>query len=289
MRATTVAIRGRYAARVVLPVAVLLAVAPLAAGCGAGGVLSVDDLPIVPDETAPTGRVLDLDFEGSFTAPGAVVGRVESRGSEPVTITVATSAGGRITRARGFDSASALRFPAYSPGPTPAAVVLVRGTDADDLLSPGERPFLFGADVDLDAVSSGSPTDNGDNVVQRGLSAEDAQYKLQLDHGTPSCRVAGTAGVAFVAAPAPVQRGSWYRLTCRRSADTLTLVVRRLDESGPGAEQTTTVRAPTGSVRMDAGVPVSIGGKVAANGEITTSATDQLNGLVDNVRLELED
>ena len=234
-------------------------------------------------------RVVNLDFEDSYTVPGGVVAAADNGGSAKVAASVVTSDGGRITRARGVASSSALRFPAFSQGPTPAAVLLLRQKGATDVLSPGEHDFSFGADFNLDPVSSGSATDNGDNLVQRGLSSDAAQYKLQLDHGTPSCRVAGSAGEALAAAPDPVVTGGWYRVSCRRTGDTLVLVVRRLGDSGPESKETTTVQAPTGSVEMPPEVPLSVGGKVSPGGEITVSATDQFNGLVDNVFLELQE
>jgi hypothetical protein len=261
----------------------------LTAACGAQAAPAARTDGRTSVRTVPGGRVLDLDFEQTFTPPGAVVARVENTGSSAVVASVVTSGGGRITRARGFDSSSALRFPAYRPGTTPAAVLLLWDRSGTDRFSPAERPFVFGADVELDEVSSGSPSDNGDNVVQRGLSADTSQYKLQLDRARPSCRVAGSAGVAFVKAPTPIRPGVWYRVSCRRSADTLLLDVRRLGQAGPGAEQTVAVRAPTGSVTMARGVPVSVGGKTAADGKITTSSTDQFNGLVDNVLFELQE
>lgn len=238
---------------------------------------------------APAGAVLDLDFEQSYVAPGAIVATAENTAKVGISAAIVTSDGGRITRAEGFDSSSALRFPAYEPGATPAAVLLVSEQGGADQLSPGDRAFAFGADFNLDEESSGSPTDNGDNLVQRGLSADPVQYKIQIDHGVPSCRVAGATGEAVLTATDPVRRNAWYRVNCRREGATLTLVVKRLGHSGAGARQVVTASVTTGTIQMAPGVPLSVGGKTDADGQITTSATDQFNGLVDNVHYEYLD
>lgn len=238
---------------------------------------------------APAGSVLDLDFEQSYVAPGAVVASAENATKVPVRSTIATSAGGRITRTEGADSSSALRFPRYSAaGKTPAAVLLIWVRGGEDLLSPGDRAFSFGADFRLDGVSSGSPSDNGDNLVQRGLSADATQYKIQIDRGVPSCRIAGAAGEAVLTAEVAVLRDTWYRVTCRRRGTALTLVLEQLAGSGPRARTRATATLPTGSVSMTAGVPLAVGGKVDAAGAVTASATDQFNGVVDNVRFSLD-
>lgn len=237
---------------------------------------------------APAGSVLDLDFEQSYVAPGAVVASAENRMPVPVRTAIATSAGGRIIRAEGADSSSALRFPRYAAGTTSAAVLLLWVQGDGDLLSPGDRAFSFGADFRLDAVSSGSPADNGDNLVQRGLSTDATQYKIQIDHGVPSCRIAGTAGEAVLTAEVAVLRDTWYRVTCRRHGSALALVLEQLAGSGPSARSRVTATLPTGPVSMAVGVPLAVGGKVAADGTVTESATDQFNGVVDNVRFSLD-
>lgn len=237
---------------------------------------------------APAGSVLDLDFEQSYVAPGAVVASAENRTSVPVRTAIATSAGGRIVRAEGADSSSALRFPPYAVRTTPAAVLLLWVRDGADLLSPGDRSFSFGADFRLDAVSAGSPADNGDNLVQRGLSTDSTQYKIQIDRGVPSCRIAGAAGEGILKTEVAVRRDTWYRVTCRRHGSVLTLVLERLGGAGPNARTRATATLPTGSVSMAAVVPLAVGGKVDADGTVPASSTDQFNGVVDNVRFSLD-
>jgi hypothetical protein len=273
----------------VVPPVWLPAVALLLAGAGCGGEDGREARAGVNPSArpAPAGSVLDLDFEQSYVAPGAVVASAENGTPVPVRTTISTSAGGRITRTEGADSSSALRFPRYTARTTPAAVLLLWETDGEDRLSPGDRSFSFGADFSLDAVSSGSPADNGDNLVQRGLSTDAVQYKIQIDRGIASCRIAGTAGEAVLEAKAEVLRGTWYRVECRRRGSSLTLVLEQLGRSGPGSRAKVTATAPTGTVEVAAAVPLAIGGKVAADGTVTASSTDQFNGVIDNVRFAL--
>jgi hypothetical protein len=72
----------------------------------------------------------------------------------------------------------------------------VENEGATDVLEARLGDFRFGAAFRLDAVSQGSRADNGDNLVQRGLSGDPAQYKLQLDGRVPACRVQGAAALS---------------------------------------------------------------------------------------------
>ena len=94
-----------------------------------------------------------------------------------------------------------------------------RSRGLDDLLSPGGRDFAFGADVALDDVTTGTAPDNGDNLVQRGLYQSSSQYKIQVDDGRVSCRVAGVSGEIVVYAPGRLHPGDWYRIRCQRDGE----------------------------------------------------------------------
>jgi hypothetical protein len=59
---------------------------------------------------------------------------------------------------------------------------------------PGSRDFEFGAGFSLDTKSTGDHADNGDNLIQRGLFGDKAQYKIQVDKGKVSCRIKGSGG-----------------------------------------------------------------------------------------------
>lgn len=239
--------------------------------------------------SAVTRPEMVLTFDDS-PARGLTIIAPRDTGAIPSRALVRVRDGGRVVAAYGINGAGA-RFPSVSTGPKPpmAAVVVVPKSRADgqgDVLSPGRRDFSFGADVVLNRVSEG-PLDNGDNVMQRGLYADPSQLKLQLDHGTPSCRVAGAGGVAEVKARLVVERSRWYRLTCTRRGNKLTLDVRARTGSSWATHAQWSTSAITGSVSFDRMVLLSVGAKVGRDGQIPASSGDQLNGAVDNVFLEL--
>ncbi|MDN4161710.1 PKD domain containing protein [Nocardioides abyssi] len=234
-----------------------------------------------------------LGFDEATGAMGSVIGSVENAGSLPVEVSVATGNGGRVRRDVGT-LATGARFPAVDARTGPAAAVVVRPAmeAADDGLSPGGGRFTFGADFAIDAESEGTSTDNGDNVVQRGLYQDDAQYKLQVDHRRVSCRVAGDRGHVVVVATTRVRPGTWYRATCSRRLRVVTLTLARVraDEL-TWARSRSRPRRWTGTGRIgrvvfDRSVPLAVGAKVLPEGAVAVSDSDQLNGVVDNVHLD---
>lgn len=276
--------RGRLSQRLVAAPALLLLAA--CAGPEVGGERASTPAtqdPSVPDDVT---RVLHVDAEGRVGSPNDVVGTVANAVDSALWFSVATAADGRMVLADGPAGAGrALRFPAFSPaGATPAAALLVRPNGTHDPLRPGERDFRFGARFRLDQESDGSDTDDGDNLMQRGVFESDTQYKLQIDRGVPSCLVRGEDGQVLVKATAEVERETWYAVSCTRDGDGVELRVERDD----GAEQQQVVRDPgrTGSVSPGRKIPLAIGGKVSPRGQVTTSSTDQFNGVVDDVFLE---
>jgi hypothetical protein len=226
-----------------------------------------------------------LSFDdGSLTAPA-------NTGAQAVAVQTNLGSGGTIEQARGPDGSRALRFPPFSVAEPPLAVLTVLATK-DDFLSPGASDFEFGVDFSLDEPSEGG-ADNGNNLLQRGLFRDAAQYKLQIDHGLVSCRVVGSEGEAVATSATPVTAGTWYRARCTRRGDTLKLSLAALDSSGEvpddegaegGAEGggAETV-ARTGVVTLTAETPLSIGSKVTSAGEVVPSSPDQFNGALDNV------
>jgi hypothetical protein len=234
-------------------------------------------------------RAVDFDFEHEAADNGAIVPSVTNAGTARVTTSVATATGGRAVLVDGVEGGYGLRFPAFSGGASPpAAAVVIRAIGAPDVLSPGEQDFSFGADFALDRRSDGVEADNGNNLLQRGLSADTTQYKLQVDHGVPSCRVSGADGVALAVADAAVVPERWYRATCARSPDRVVLVVVPWTGSRWGTAESFAAIARTGKVDfVGSGVPLSIGAKVDADGSLLVSATDQFNGVVDNVHFEV--
>ena len=262
---------------------VVVVMGGLATACAASGRTYVDEEPPAPQST----NLVQLDFEDRAAPVGEIVPSVQNTGRGKLYAEIITHAGGRILRAAGSGSGYALRFPGVEGGiDPPAAMLLLRSQDTMDFLSPGSADFAFGADLLLDEESEDAPTDNGNNVVQRGLYEDTAQYKLQVDHGAFSCRVAGSEGEAVVSAPGVVEPGEWYRVSCEWSDDNVVLSWERLADT----EEGTTVRRSTiGDVTFSAGTPFVVGGKLDARGEVTVDATDQFNGVIDNVWFTLRD
>lgn len=257
------------------------------AGCGAADPTVTVHAPESVD--ARSERQLDLDFEGRAASLGAIIPSATNVGTHEVRTSVSTAAGGRIRLEVGSEGGHALRFPAFNgEGDTPSSALLVHALGAEDFLSPRRRDFGFGADFWLDEESSGTLTDNGDNLIQRGLFEDLAQYKLQIDAGVPSCRVAGRRGEAFVRADGPVAREEWHRVECRREGDQVTMTLAVRTDGGWGPVRSWETTASLGGVRMpDRAVPLSIGSKVNTAGDIVTSSTDQFNGVIDNVHFTI--
>jgi hypothetical protein len=256
----------------------VLVMGGLVTACAASGRTYVTEEPPTPSST----NLVELDFEDRAAPVGEIVPSVRNRGTGRLYTEVVTSGGGRILRAEGSGSGYAVRFPGLDGGlDAPAAMLLLRSRDAEDFLSPGAEDFAFGADVLLDEASGDAPSDNGNNVVQRGLYEDDVQYKLQADHGSLSCRIAGTDGEAVVTAPV-VKPGEWYRISCERSNGDVVLSWEPLGDSGEEAGSTVQ-RSTIGDVTFAVGTPFVVGGKLDASGQVPVEATDQFNGVIDNV------
>ncbi len=221
---------------------------------------------------------LYLDFN-SISADSPL-SSVKNDGGDKVKINVHTAGGSeKAVAAPGLGEGQAVRFPPYNGGTAPSASILVVAPAGKKSLDPGAQDFSFGASFDLDPTSEGTPLDNGNNLVQRGVYAGPAQFKLQVDSGRPSCRVHGDDGDVTVQAPEPVAPHYWYTVTCTRTDAGLTLRVRAEDR-GPSAG-IWRKPGPTGRLSFE-GAPLTVGGKVDDAGTPIDSA-DQFNGVVDNV------
>lgn len=234
-----------------------------------------------PATGAPAGlgdRELSLTFEGP-TARAALT----NRGTTAMGVDrVHNEHGNVMTVRRG--RGSALRFPAYAEeDPGLAALRVVAGAE-DDPLSPGTADFRIGVDFRLNAVSQGSAVDNGNNLVQRGLYDDVAQYKLQVDGRRVSCRVKGASGTVEVSG-ARVATGRWFRVACTRRERAVTLRLVRLDT---GRVRQWRASGRTGDVSAEeATVPLSVGAKLYADGSLVDSDSDQFNGRLDNAFLNV--
>lgn len=254
----------------------------LATACAASGRTYVAEEPPAPTSV----NLVELNFEDRAAPVGEIVPSVQNTGTGRIYAEIVTHAGGRVLRAEGSEAGYALQFPRLEGGlDPPAAMLLLRSRDAEDFLSPGERDFAFGADLLLDEESEDAPTDNGNNVVQRGLYADTVQYKLQVEHGSLSCRIAGSDGAALVSAPV-VDPGEWYRVSCERTNGDVVLSWERLSDAKTGE---TMRHTDIGDVTFTAGTPFVVGGKLDAKGQVTVQATDQFNGVIDNVWFTLQD
>ncbi|WP_323791436.1 hypothetical protein [Nocardioides sp.] len=249
-----------------------------------------------PDYSAswPAGAELALTFEDT-AGPGSVVPDTSNRGSAATSITVSTRAGGRLVAAVGLDGV-AVRFPGVRldrPEASQAALLVrpVLAPGDPDPFAPADHDFVFGADILLDAASEGA-SDNGDNVVQRGLYVDDSQFKLQIDHRRPSCRFAGSEGAVVVRADTIAVPGDWYRLACSRTGTELALVMSRWSggawsETGRWTEQGDVGALDFAAAKGTEVAPVSVGAKADARGDIPRSSGDQFNGAIDNVYVDV--
>lgn len=263
----------------------------------AAGVLMFASSTAPASAAGDSGPELSLDFDASAGA-GAVVNDVVNVGSGSVAATVVTLNGGqastvesRVTQNQG------LRFPTFDASLAgQRAIVKVVNSGLDDQLSPGTRAFTWGADLRIDPLSSSTVTgsaDNGNNLVQRGLAGTQHQFKLELDKAQPACRVESPAGALRVGAPMKVDSSSWYRAICSRSGDSLTITVNRFSSTGALAQTWTRTAVFNGAGGLGAiawgnrEAPLSVGGKIYEDGRIAAEASDQFNGTIDNVFVDI--
>lgn len=129
-----------------------------------------------------------------------------------------------------------------------------------DALSPGASDFAYGAVFRLNATSSGRSIDNGDNLFQRGLYEDSSQFKLQLDHGYPSCLVRGSAGQVFASSSTNVTPDKWYRATCTRVGSKVTVQV--VPYGSNVTPLSAVANGSSGTLTFPSSQPAAIGGKV---------------------------
>lgn len=255
-----------------------LAVAPGLAGCTQG----TATLGSSPSSHRPA----DVPDVLLRVAPS---GAIEQAGSAEVILTTRQLQGGRVTTTiDSLDGRGALDFPAYSADPTayPRAAVAVVPAESDAALDPGTRDVSWGARLRLDETSFepgdarvATGVDNGDNLVQRGLSGDPAFLKAEVDGRHPACTVTGDEGTLSVRAEREVRPGVWYAVRCVREGDRLTVDVRLLEADQEGPAVRTTAEGPVGAVRFgDPSTPISVGGKIGTDGNLIADATDQFNG-----------
>jgi hypothetical protein len=219
--------------------------------------IGLGSAPGLPSPSAGRDSTLRYTFDGGF---GDTAGRL------PLHVRLAE--GGQLS-AVPHDGGLAVRFPAlcehYGAQSCPRAMLQ---SGPADFLNPGRGTFGYGASV---LVGAGE-TSKGANVVQKGFSVGDSQFKLQVDGeaGQPSCVIVGTAsGAIYVAlASRTVADSRWHRIACSRGNSLLTVAV-------DGVEVGRTAIPPSLSIANHD--PLCIGGKG------TSANNDQFVGAIDDV------
>lgn len=217
---------------------------------------------------------------------------MDQLGSIPVSVGVSSASDGAVRVGTDLWNGKGARFPAYTSSTTPprAIVRVTHRASSGDPLAPGGRNFSFGIYFKKDARSAGTAVDNGDNLMQRGLASDPSQFKLQVDDGQPSCTVKGDRGRVVVRSSVSVDSRLWYRAWCSRTGGTVRLTVKEYRADGTTRTVENSRDGATGSlVWPRRQTPLSIGGKLAADGSVIRSATDQFNGWATNPVLDIDD
>lgn len=198
-------------------------------------------------------------------------------------------------------------FPAYSTDPTAqdfaGLAVTPLAPGPSDILAPGLQDFTFGADFRLDRPlpADSRKYDEGNNVVQRGLTGDD-QYKIQVDP-TPggeklSCVLQeGATQTAFmVISKINVAGGVWYRARCTRTvvygSDQVVMTLTNLSTGTLLETRTAISMGPATNLDFPLATsatptPLSVGVKLYPTGELVKTMSDQVNGRIDNVYLAI--
>jgi hypothetical protein len=265
-----------FLAEIAFCVVALAACGNLPGGSGAPTQSARATYPSAPS-VSPAGVVLDFDNEDPLAT--TVAKRVSVRSLE--------TGGGQIVQVPSGNGTSALRFPPYSPeAQSPRLVLVINPVGATDVLNPEANDFSFGADLRLNELSSGKGDDNGDNVLQRGLFSDASQYKLQVDKRVPSCTVKSGKAQLFVKFDESLDEG-WFRVRCDYEAGSLTVSVSRIltDRFEEFGDKTASVSI--GALNFSPSTPATVGGKIGSNGELVLHQSDQFNGELDNVFVDV--
>jgi hypothetical protein len=170
----------------------------------------------------------------------------------------------RTERKNGTATSPAIKFPMRG-----RAMLIVPHTPR---LNPGTADFTVSAIVRLDR----SQVTTGANVVQKGnYDNPVGQWKLQLDRGVPSCRIAGLRNGHLVGLlvrwPRSIAGTGWQTVTCARRGDTFSIQV---GSAAPAV-------VPNASMDIANQYPVTIGAKS------TGVHNDQFRGSVDEVTFQI--
>lgn len=263
--------------------AVAMCAAAVASACASEPIYFPAPVDTPPVDAEELGLPADPDV---LLRPGTGDERVVQRGRLEVDIELVTLDGGGLEIVPGPDGEAAFGFPPFVRDPAepyPRAIIEVTGAGDGDPMSPGTRDFVWGADFRIDKDSFGSAIDNGDNLVQRGLSNHPTMFKAEVDGDRAACTVIGDEGTQIIRASERVRPGWWYRLRCQRAGDELAVFVTEYEPSGGISSYASRIAGPIGDVTMPTPeTPLTVGGKIGADGGILDDASDQFNGVVMN-------
>ncbi|GAA4880259.1 hypothetical protein [Serinicoccus chungangensis] len=202
-----------------------------------------------------------------------------SVGTQGLAVATVALNGGLVTAGVDSFGEPALRFPEFSlDDAPPRAIVRVTQEAEAGVLDVDEEDFVFGVDFALDDVSLGTTVDGGNNLIQRGLASGESQFKIDSDGENVLCRMAGLDGVLEARIHQELEAGEWYRVRCARQGESIEVSLAPLSVVGQTATKSDS--GPLGALSFEEGVPLSLGGKLAANGAVIRSATDQFNGVL---------
>lgn len=252
----------------------------LLAACGGGGGETGGnhtgglDVPATTDGGAGTTETpeslagAEVRWSADALPAGAEVGpgEVEPASGSGPSLVVPPASTGAITVTGGPEGGQAFQFPAQG-------VAVLRSSDPD-ALNPGDAPIEVSAWVSVRPEEVGQ----GANVVAKG-TFDQPQWKVQADGGIASCRFSDGAGHDVVwkgARPHDIADSQWYRLTCTKTAEEVSLTVQRLGDLPPAPESTP---ASIGAIANDRAV--TVGGKG------TGSNNDQWRGRIGDVTVRI--
>lgn len=269
--------------------------ARIAAVGAAGAVGAAALLTLVPATTA-AGATVDavvLGFDEAVV--GEPMPAPTNAGSTAASTRTLITGGGTVLGGASLPgSGTAADFPAFARSGSRAIVAVQTLAGAADGMNPGTQRLEFGADVLLDAGTTAvaGSTDDGNNIVQRGLYNDSAQFKLEVDGTQPRCRVKGGGSSVDFGAATTITPGRWYRLRCLRpgGSNTVTLSVTPIAADGTlgtPVARSRTASGSIGSLGFARDVPLTVGGKLNRSLSLASPSSDQFNGLVDNIVLRL--
>jgi hypothetical protein len=235
---------------------------------------------IQPPDSAELSTTLVIKAQGDLGAAVTGAELVAARGAGTVIVRPTSLFDGVATVTNGPDDdlPRAVDFPRYArSGTYPVSVIKVAPTSSQ-ALAPSGYDFRFGAVFRINTMSKGRAIDDGDNIFQRGLNSTESMYKLDIANNRAVCVVRGEAGEVMVRSETPIDSETWYRATCTRTANQVSITVA-LHGGAPGPTRAVTEGA-TGTLNFPLHLPASIGGKLYESGVIVGVESDQFNGAV---------